>query len=251
MTSCCPRRRMPWSGATGAIARCKNRSTGYARKNRSVHAWRWTCGEKPKAKAVNKSSPHSIMHGLDKPGVFTTVSGKMPRSSLFLQSSSVSSVSWSYNTAARLILSRSRSHSAGGRSALACGPYCMSQRATCSRAASVVSKVRRRRSAGSNSRSKVCVKYAGPMELWNDALVTPCEDQSRRRLRHLRLSANTEMLRTACFLYVIGHRELLVSGEILALLRRVKGTFAGVACLFRVEFDFYHHILAAAKHPKA
>src|SRR5712691_9737753 len=103
----------------------------------------------------------------------------------------------------------------------------------------------------SNSRSKVCVKYAGPMELWNDALVTPCEDQSRRRLSHLRLSANTEMLRTACFLYVIGHRELLVSGEILALLRRVKGTFAGVACLFRVEFDFYHHILAAAKHPKA
>ncbi len=103
----------------------------------------------------------------------------------------------------------------------------------------------------SNSRSKVCVKYAGPMELWNDALVTPCEGQSRRRLSHLRLSANTEMLRTACFLYVIGHRELLVSGEILALLRRVKGTFAGVACLFRVEFDFYHHILAAAKHPKA
>src|SRR5712691_10465703 len=61
----------------------------------------------------------------------------------------------------------------------------------------------------SNSRSKVCVKYAGPMELWNDALVTPCEGQSRRRLSHLRLSANTEMLRTACFLYVIGHRELL------------------------------------------
>src|SRR6266571_7508795 len=74
MTSCCPRRRMRWSGATGAIARCKNRSTGYARKHRSVHAWRWTCGEKPKAKAVNKPSPHSIMPGLDKPGVFTTVS---------------------------------------------------------------------------------------------------------------------------------------------------------------------------------
>src|SRR5262252_6326390 len=74
MTSCCPRRRMRWSGATGAIARCKNTSTGYARKNRSVHAWRWTCGAKPKAKAVNKPSPHSIMHELDKPGVFTTVS---------------------------------------------------------------------------------------------------------------------------------------------------------------------------------
>jgi len=35
---------------------------------------RWTCGGKPKPKAVNKPSPHSIMHGLDKPGVFTTVS---------------------------------------------------------------------------------------------------------------------------------------------------------------------------------
>ena len=62
----------------------------------------------------------------------------------------------------------------------------------------------------SNSRSKVCVKYAGPMELWNDALVTTCEGQSRRRFSPLRLSANTEMLRTACFLCVIGHRELLL-----------------------------------------
>src|SRR5438876_7207383 len=44
------------------------------------------------------------------------------------------------------------------------------------------------------------------MELWNDAL----EGQSRRRLSHPRLSANTAMLRTACFLCVIGHRELLV-----------------------------------------
>src|SRR5437667_5166802 len=56
---------------------------------------------------------------------------------------------------------------------------------------------------------KVCVKYAGPMERWNDALVTPCEGQSRRRLSPLRLSANTAMLRTACCLCVIGHRELL------------------------------------------
>jgi len=47
------------------------------------------------------------------------------------------------------------------------------------------------------------------MELWNEALVTPYEGQSRRKLSHLRLSANTEMLRTACFLCVIGHRELL------------------------------------------
>src|SRR2546426_2180552 len=62
----------------------------------------------------------------------------------------------------------------------------------------------------SNSRSKVCVKYAGPMELWNDAPVTPYEGQSGRRLSHLRLSANTVMLRTACFLCVIGHRELLM-----------------------------------------
>src|SRR6266567_4074649 len=74
MTSCCPRHRMQWSGATGAIARCKNRSTGYARRCRSVHAWRWICGVKPKPKAGNKPSPHSIVHGLDKPGVFTTVS---------------------------------------------------------------------------------------------------------------------------------------------------------------------------------
>src|SRR5215475_13546691 len=74
MTSCCPRRRMRWSGATGAIARCKNKSTGCARRCRSVHAWHWICGVKPTPKVVNKASPHSIVHGLDKPGVFTTVS---------------------------------------------------------------------------------------------------------------------------------------------------------------------------------
>src|SRR5439155_27313564 len=51
--------------------------------------------------------------------------------------------------------------------------------------------------SASNSRSKVCVKYAGPMELLNDALVTPCEGRSRRRLSPLRLSANPGMLRTA------------------------------------------------------
>jgi hypothetical protein len=39
-----------------------------------VPAWHWICGVKPKPKAGNKPSPHSIMHGLDKPGVFTTVS---------------------------------------------------------------------------------------------------------------------------------------------------------------------------------
>ena len=68
----------------------------------------------------------------------------------------------------------------------------------------------------SNSRSKVCVKYAGPMELWNDALGTPCAGQRRRRWSHLRLSANTAMLSTACFLCVIGHRELLDIGLLFA-----------------------------------
>src|SRR5262249_9202686 len=69
---------MRWSGATGAIARCKNRSTGYGRKRRSVRAWRWTCGVKPKLKAGNKPLPHSIVHGLDKPGAFTTDSILVP-----------------------------------------------------------------------------------------------------------------------------------------------------------------------------
>src|SRR5215470_7917803 len=65
---------MRWSGATGAIARCKRVSTGCGRKRRSVPAWPWICGVKPTPKAANKPSPHSIVHGLDKPGVFTTVS---------------------------------------------------------------------------------------------------------------------------------------------------------------------------------
>src|SRR5207249_163903 len=65
---------MRWSGATGAIARGKRVSTGCGRKRRSVPAWPWICSVKPKPKAVNKPSPHSIVHGLDKPGAFTTVS---------------------------------------------------------------------------------------------------------------------------------------------------------------------------------
>src|SRR4030095_7859481 len=65
---------MPWNGATGAIARCKSRSTACAPKSRFVPAWRWICGVKPKLKAGNKPSPHSIRPGLDKPGDFTTVS---------------------------------------------------------------------------------------------------------------------------------------------------------------------------------
>jgi hypothetical protein len=38
---------------------------------------------KPKPKAVNKPSPHSIVHGLDKPGVFTTDSKKNSHSIAF------------------------------------------------------------------------------------------------------------------------------------------------------------------------
>src|SRR5439155_21148225 len=64
MTSCCPRRRMRWSGATGAIARCKNRSTGYVRKPRSAHAWRSTCGEKPKGQGATKPSTPYMRHVL-------------------------------------------------------------------------------------------------------------------------------------------------------------------------------------------
>src|SRR5712691_3341693 len=72
----CQLLRMRWSGAIGAIARCKNRSTGYVHKHRAVRAWRWTCGAKPKPKAVNKPLHRFILHGLDKPGAFTTVSTK-------------------------------------------------------------------------------------------------------------------------------------------------------------------------------
>ena len=49
-------------------------SIACARKRRSVRALPWICGAKPKPKAVNKRLLHSIRHGLDKPGVFTTVS---------------------------------------------------------------------------------------------------------------------------------------------------------------------------------
>src|SRR5215471_13373237 len=77
MTSCSHQPQMPWSGATGAIARCKRVSTGCGLKRRSGRVWRSICGVKRTPKAVNKPSPHSIVHGLDKPGVFTTVSFKM------------------------------------------------------------------------------------------------------------------------------------------------------------------------------
>src|ERR1044072_10026012 len=74
MTSCCHQHPMPWSGATGAIARCRRVSIGCGRKNRSVHVLRWTCGVKPKLKVVNKPLHHCIVHGLDKPGSSATVS---------------------------------------------------------------------------------------------------------------------------------------------------------------------------------
>ena len=67
-------RPMRWSGATGAIARCKTVSTGCGRKRRSVRALRWICGVKPKPKAVNKPLHPCIVHGLAKPGRFATVS---------------------------------------------------------------------------------------------------------------------------------------------------------------------------------
>src|SRR2546426_10244363 len=76
MTSCCHPHQMPWSGATGAIARCKRVSTGCGRTSRSVRVLRWICGVKPKPKAVNKPLPYFIVHELDKPGSSATVSKK-------------------------------------------------------------------------------------------------------------------------------------------------------------------------------
>jgi hypothetical protein len=52
---------MRWNAATGAIARCKATSSACARKRRFVCAWRWTCGVKPKPKAVNRPSKHYMM----------------------------------------------------------------------------------------------------------------------------------------------------------------------------------------------
>ena len=44
---------------------------------------RQLAAKKPyKPKAINKPSPHSIVHGLDKPGVFTTVSKLSPLSKI-------------------------------------------------------------------------------------------------------------------------------------------------------------------------
>src|SRR5262249_13481966 len=74
MTSCCPPPRTRWSGAIGAIARCKRVSIACGRASRAVPGWRWTCGVKPTPKAGNTPLHPCIVHGLDKPGGFTTVS---------------------------------------------------------------------------------------------------------------------------------------------------------------------------------
>src|SRR5215471_368647 len=74
MISCSPRRPMRWNAAIGTIARCKATSIASARKRKSVRVLRWICGVKPKLKAGNTPWRHFIVHGLDKPGVFTTVS---------------------------------------------------------------------------------------------------------------------------------------------------------------------------------
>ena len=62
-------KRLPSTSARG-----KRVSTGCGRKRRSGRVWRWICGVKPTPKAGNKPWHHSIVHGLDKPGGFTTVS---------------------------------------------------------------------------------------------------------------------------------------------------------------------------------
>src|SRR5437016_5148600 len=74
MTSCCQQHPMPWSGATGAIVRCKRVSTGCGRKRRSVRVLHWICGVKRKPKAVNKPLHYFTLHELDKPGSSATVS---------------------------------------------------------------------------------------------------------------------------------------------------------------------------------
>src|SRR5262252_590275 len=70
---------MRWSGATGAIARCKKVSTACGRKRRSVHVLHWICGVKLKPKAVNKLLHYFIVLERDKPGSSATVSPKTAR----------------------------------------------------------------------------------------------------------------------------------------------------------------------------
>src|SRR5262245_35740070 len=69
-----PRRPMRWTAASGALARCKSVATGGGHKRSAGRVLRSICGVKPTPQAVNKLAPPFIVHGLDKPGVFTTVS---------------------------------------------------------------------------------------------------------------------------------------------------------------------------------
>src|SRR3989442_16038516 len=65
MTNCCPRPRMRWNGAIGAIARCKKVSTVCAPKSRSRHELRLICGEKPGARGVATLFTPYMRHGQD------------------------------------------------------------------------------------------------------------------------------------------------------------------------------------------
>src|SRR3989442_4220318 len=65
MTNCCPRPRMRWNGAIGAIARCKKVSTVCAPKSRSRHELRLICGEKPGARGVATLFMPYMRHGQD------------------------------------------------------------------------------------------------------------------------------------------------------------------------------------------
>src|SRR2546427_9665896 len=65
MTNGCPRPRMRWNGAIGAIARCKKVSTVCAPKSRSRHELRLICGEKPGARGVATLFTPYMKHGQD------------------------------------------------------------------------------------------------------------------------------------------------------------------------------------------
>src|SRR3989442_1671315 len=65
MTNCCPRPRMRWNGAIGAIARCKKVSTVCAPKSRSRHELRLICGEKPGARGGATLFTPYMRHGQD------------------------------------------------------------------------------------------------------------------------------------------------------------------------------------------
>src|SRR3989475_12245899 len=65
MTNGCPRPRMRWNGAIGAIARCKKVSTVCAPKSRSRHELRLICGEKPGARGVATLFTPYMRHGQD------------------------------------------------------------------------------------------------------------------------------------------------------------------------------------------